>query len=260
MVRVGFVVLVLGVQSATGEFQPVAARRFGLNVRVLAARVSLFDRRPGEWPRVYPFHYRVVDETGAETLAGDRQVTLERSGAAVVFRPDSTDLFVGNYTLEVALAEGKSRWRVERAFEVEESGPPRGREFERVLEPLSFIGDPEEVEHLRALPPDEQPQGWDDFWKRRDPTPDTPRNEALLEFIRRLRYAEQHFQTFGPGWRSDMGRIYIKFGAPDQVETRPATSQSPLLEVWYYNQPYRRFVFADREGFGRFTLVSLPLE
>ena len=98
--------------------------------------------------------------------------------------------------------------------------------------------------------------GWEAFWKRRDTTPDTPRNEALLEFMRRVRYAAEHFQHYGPGWRSDMGRIYIKFGPPDQSETRPATSQSPQIEVWFYNQPYRQFVFADRDGFGRFVLMS----
>jgi hypothetical protein len=53
-----------------------------------------------------------------------------------------------------------------------------------------------------------------------------------------------------------MGRVYIKFGPPDQVENRPATSQSPPLEIWYYNRPYRRLVFEDRDGFGRYVLRS----
>ena len=145
---------------------------------------------------------------------------------------------------------------MERSFEVEESGPPRGKEFERILEPLSYIAPPSEIEWLRSLPPDQQAAGWQEFWRRRDPTPDTPRNEAMLEFFRRLRYTEQHFQGFGPGWRSDMGRIYIKFGPPDQIETRPGNSQMPNIEIWFYNQPYRRFVFVDREGFGRYTLQS----
>jgi GWxTD domain-containing protein len=98
------------------------------------------------------------------------------------------------------------------------------------------------------------------FWERRDPTPETSRNEAMIEFFRRVRYAEQHFQGMGPGWRSDMGRIYIKFGPPDQVESRAASTQSPQLEIWYYNQPYRQFIFADREGFGRYTLVNPGVE
>jgi len=109
---------------------------------------------------------------------------------------------------------------------------------------------------MRGKSPDQQAALWDTFWKRRDPTPDTPRNEFQIEFFRRMRYAEQHFLGFGPGWRSDMGRTYIRFGPADQIEQRQATSGQPGLEIWYYNQPYRRLVFADREGFGRYTLLN----
>ena len=74
--------------------------------------------------------------------------------------------------------------------------------------------------------------------------------------MRRVRYAERHFQGFGPGWRSDMGRVYIQHGPPEQIETRAATTQTPQLEIWYYTAPYRRFVFADKEGFGRYQVVG----
>jgi hypothetical protein len=57
-----------------------------------------------------------------------------------------------------------------------------------------------------------------------------------------------------------MGRIYIRYGPPDQVEQRQASATTPGLEIWYYNQPYRRLVFMDREGFGRFTLSNPPAE
>ncbi len=240
------------------ELRP--SRRYGMDSDQLAARVTLVDRRPGPWPRTYTFDYRVLDETGTELASGRRTPTAGHMGAPVILRPDSAALFVGTYTFEATLQDGKGRWRVERAFEVEESGPPRGREFRRMLEPLSYIAGAEEYDILSHLQDAEQAAGWETFWKRRDPTPDTPRNEALLEFMRRVRYSEEHFQHYGPAWRSDMGRIYIKFGAPDQTETRPATSQSPQLEVWFYNQPYRQFVFADRDGFGRYVLVSPGIE
>ena len=129
-----------------------------------------------------------------------------------------------------------------------------------MLEPLAFIAQPDEIDRLAHLSEAEQAAGWEEFWKRRDPTPDTARNEALLEFLGRVRYTEDHFQHFGPGWRSDMGRIYIKFGPPDQIESRPATMQSPQVEVWYYSHPNRQFVFADREGFGRYVLVGPGVE
>ena len=256
-VPVGFADLELGTLDSTGHFQGNPTRRFGLNVGRMAARAVLFDRRPGAWPRTYQFHYRVLDETGNELLTGVQLDTLARSADAAVVRPTSSDLFLGSYQFEVELNEGgQSRWRVDRSFEVEQSGPPRGKEWDRMIEALSYIAEPREIQELRALPVEEQELGWDRFWERRDPTPETTRNEAMIEFFRRVRYAEQHFQGMGPGWRSDMGRIYIKFGPPDQTESRAASTQSPQLEIWYYNNPYRQFVFADREGFGRYILVN----
>lgn len=252
---VGFADLELGVVDSSG-FKAVPTRRFGLDVNRLATRVVLLDRRPGSWPRTYPFRYRIENDDGAEILSGEAEVQLSRSAQPVVIRPHRSDLFLGTYRFRVELVEGRSRWVVERTFEVEESGPPRGREFDRMLEPLSYIAEPAEIDYLRSLSEAEQAEGWTEFWKRRDPTPDTPRNEYLLEFFRRVRYAERNFQGFGPGWRSDMGRIYIRHGPPEQTETRPTSTQTSQLEVWYYNNPYRRFVFIDREGFGRYVLIS----
>ena len=236
-----------------------ASSRVGATTRARGA-ARPFDRRSGSWPRKYEFHYRILQDTGDDVVTGDRQVVLGQSAEPTIVRPSSSSLFLGNYVFEVSLIEGRSRWRVTRSFEVEESGPPRGKEFERMLEVLSYIAEPGEVEELRSLPPDQQERGWNEFWRKRDPTPDTPRNEALIEFFRRVRYAEQHFQGAGPGWRSDMGRIYIRHGPPDQIESRAATPQNPQLEIWYYNQPYRRFVFEDREGFGRFVLVNSAVD
>lgn len=253
---VGFADLEIGVIDSLQGFTPVHTRRFGMNVERLAARVILFDRRGGGWPRTYPFRYRITDETGGEVVSGTTQVTLSRSAEPVIVRPERSDLFLGGYTFQLEFVEGRSRWLVERSFEVEESGPPRGREFTRMLEPLSYIADPREIEDLRALPEEEQAAGWEAFWRRRDPTPETPRNEVQLEFFRRVRHADKNFQGFGPGWRSDMGRIYIRHGPPDQIENRPPTTASPQLEIWYYNNPYRRYVFADRDGFGRYVLLN----
>lgn len=257
---VGFADLELGVVDSAGGFRAVPTRRFGVEVARIGARASMFDRRDGAWPRHYPLQYRIRGEDGEIVATGTQEISLAASGEPVVVRPTAADLFLGSYVFEVELVEGKSRWRVERAFEVDESGPPRGREFTRMLEPLAYIASSEEMDWLRALPPEQQAQGWEEIWRRRDPTPETPRNEMQLEFFRRVRHAERHFQGFGPGWRSDMGRIYIRFGPPDQIENRPSSLTTPQIEIWYYNQPYRRLVFGDREGFGRYTLLNPAAE
>ena len=255
-VPVGFADLELGVVDSTGSFVPFPSREFGYNSGAIAVRAVLLDRRSGSWPRPYRYRWRVVDEAGSAQAQGDTNVTAQRFTEPIVLRPPHGELFIGDYTFELEMREGKTAWRTSRTFSVEESGPPRGREFDQILEALAYIADPSEVDAMRGKPPEQQATMWDTFWRRRDPTPDTPRNEFQIEFFRRMRYAEQHFLGFGPGWRSDMGRTYIRYGPADQIEQRQATSGQPGLEIWYYNQPYRRLVFADREGFGRYTLLN----
>ena len=255
-VPVGFADLELGLVDSTRAFVAFPSREFGFNSEAIAVRAVLVDRRPGPWPRDYHYHWRVLDEAAAVAAQGDTVLTVRRAAEPVVLQPPHSELFIGAYTFELEMREGKTGWRTSRAFDVEESGPPRGREFDQILEALSYIAEASEVDAMRGKSPEEQVTMWEAFWKRRDPTPETARNEFQIEFFRRMRYAEQHFLGFGPGWRSDMGRCYIRYGPPDQIEQRQATAGQPGLEIWYYNQPYRRLVFADREGFGRYTLLN----
>lgn len=248
--------LEVGHLDSTGAFVPSNTRRFGLEVSRLAGRATLLDRRPGTWPRRYLVEYRLANDQGEDLAKASQEVTLERSGDAFVIRPLRSDLFIGQYTMYIEVVDDGARARAERSFEVEESGPPRGREFERMLEPLAYVAELGEVDGMRGLPPEQQVAAWEAFWKKRDPTPDTPRNEAMIEFLRRVAFAERRFQGFGPGWRSDMGRIYIRYGPPENVDSRPASAQSPQAEIWYYSNPPRRFTFIDREGFGRYVLAG----
>ena len=259
-VPVGFTDLLLGIVDSSGTWTPVPTRVFGYNSDRLGARVMAFDRRPGEWPRQVSLHYRVLDDGGNLAFQGDTTLTLTQQAQPLVLRPARGSLFIGDYTLELERVEGKARWRTTRSFEVEESGPPRGKEFTQMLEALAYVATSEEVDAMRNLPAEQQAAAWERFWGRRDPTPETPRNEFFVEFFRRLHYGAQHFQGFGAGWRSDMGRIYIRYGPPDAVEQHPASAAMAATELWSYNQPYRRFVFVDREGFGRYLLAQPSTE
>ncbi len=259
-VPVNFADLELGLVDSSGRFIPFPGRQFGFNSNGVAMRSVMLDRRPGVWPRPYQYHWRLLDDAGATVAQGDTNVSVERPAMPVVMRPAHGELFIGGYSLELELQEGKTSWRTARTFEVEESGPPRGRDFDQLLEALAYVAEDPEISPMRGQTPAAQGEAWERFWQRRDPTPETARNEYQIEFFRRLRYADQHFLGFGPGWRSDMGRTYIRHGPPDQVEQRQPSATQPGLEMWYYNQPYRRLVFADREGFGRYTLLNPPVE
>jgi hypothetical protein len=59
-----------------------------------------------------------------------------------------------------------------------------------------------------------------------------------------------------PGWRTDRGRIYIRYGRPDDVLRRPKPRSTSPYEVWKYTrgQP-RKYVFLDATRFGNFQLI-----
>lgn len=84
------------------------------------------------------------------------------------------------------------------------------------------------------------------FWKQRDPSPGTERNEFREEHYRRLAYADQHFGRGGtkPGWATDRGRIYIILGPPQQSLVYDQKTEVVPVEVWYY-QGFSKYGLPD---------------
>lgn len=85
---------------------------------------------------------------------------------------------------------------------------------------VKYIITGEEMEAFKRLSNDEERDNFiEQFWLRRDPTPDTAENEYKEEHYRRIAYANEHYAAGVSGWRTDRGRIYIVYGPPDETET-----------------------------------------
>src|SRR6202158_1043993 len=82
-----------------------------------------------------------------------------------------------------------------------------------------IISDEEKQAWKRLATDDERQQFIEQFWLRRDPTPDTEENEFKEEYYRRIAYANEHYASGIPGWKSDRGRIYIMYGPADEIES-----------------------------------------
>jgi GWxTD domain-containing protein len=95
-----------------------------------------------------------------------------------------------------------------------------------------IITDEERAAFKRLSTDEERQQFVEQFWLRRDPTPDTEENEYKEEHYRRIAYANEHFASGIPGWKTDRGRIYITFGPPDEIESHPSggTYERPFEE------------------------------
>jgi GWxTD domain-containing protein len=105
----------------------------------------------------------------------------------------------------------------------------------------------------------------DSFWKQRDPTPGTDKNEYKEEHIRRFEHANEFLGrgTSREGWRTDRGRIYIILGEPASKENFEGQLGLYPVEVWYYYgggkkglPPHFAIVFFKRGGFGEYVLYD----
>ncbi|RMD98504.1 MAG: GWxTD domain-containing protein [Calditrichaeota bacterium] len=98
------------------------------------------------------------------------------------------------------------------------------------------------------------------FWRARDPDPKTPINEMRVEYLKRVKEANQKFRSYSrEGWRTDRGRVYILYGPPDYVDRFHSTEDTKPYEIWNYNyipgQGKGEFIFADMEGLREFQLI-----
>lgn len=122
------------------------------------------------------------------------------------------------------------------------------------IDMLRFIVDEKTIKRLKSGNQREKERKFRDFWKQRDPTPDTEFNELMAEYYRRVDYAYDEFSTVNAnGYNTDRGEIYIKYGAPKNIE-RKFPAGEPAVEIWTYSNN-RTFVFRAVSGFGDFELV-----
>jgi len=141
-----------------------------------------------------------------------------------------------------------------------------------------IITDQEKKSFLQLSTNEEREQFIEAFWQRRNPSPESSENDFKEEHYRRIAYADEHFASGIPGWKTDRGRVYIMWGPPDNIESHPSggtysrpqeegggeTSTYPF-EIWNYR--YLEGVgqnidmeFVDTTMTGEFHLTTDPCE
>src|ERR1700730_471261 len=146
-------------------------------------------------------------------------------------------------------------------------------------EDVTYIISPEErTAFLQLATNEEREQFIEQFWLRRSSNPDMPDNDFKEEHYRRIAYANEHYASGIPGWKPDRGRIYIIWGAPDEIESHPTggTYDRPMeegggstttypWERWRYRylegiQENVELEFVDPSGSGEYHLTMDPSE
>lgn len=129
------------------------------------------------------------------------------------------------------------------------------KDYSERVDELLYIATEEEMKQLRQAVPTERQKAWQEFWKKKDPTPTTEENEMLEDYFKRIEYCNEHFGKGDRGYKSDRARIYMKYGPPDQIESNPFERATQPYEIWYYYNPNLQFIFVDLSGFGEYILT-----
>jgi len=148
-----------------------------------------------------------------------------------------------------------------------------------LTEDVTYIITPEERNAFLQLDTNEEREQFiEQFWLRRSSNPDLPDNDFKEEHYRRIAYANEHFASGIPGWKTDRGRMYIMWGPPDEIESHPTggTYDRPMEEGggststypwetwrWRYLEGIGENIileFVDPSGSGEYHMTMDPSE
>ncbi|MDQ1266075.1 MAG: GWxTD protein [Bacteroidota bacterium] len=97
------------------------------------------------------------------------------------------------------------------------------------------------------------------YWKIRDSNPETHENERLTEYRKLINYANTYFafNNDNKGWKTDRGRIMLKYGFPAERNEHPPYEGYRGYEEWIYTsiEGGISFYFVDTRGYHKFILV-----
>src|SRR5271155_1181839 len=128
-------------------------------------------------------------------------------------------------------------------------------------EDVVYIISPDERNaFLQLATNEEREQFIEQFWLRRSGNPDLPDNDFKEEHYRRIAYANEHYASGIPGWKSDRGRMYIIWGPPDEIESHRTggTYARPLDEGGGSTStyPFETWRYRYMEGIGENIILE----
>jgi GWxTD domain-containing protein len=128
--------------------------------------------------------------------------------------------------------------------------------YSEMLDLLRYFGHEDLLKQLKKAPASERARLWQEFYKKTDPVPVTPENEALEQYFGRMSIANQRFTDEEvPGWRTDRGMVFITLGEPEEIFNSSSSTQGRFFR-WTYVPLRLEVVFEDVASVSRFRLTS----
>jgi len=181
-----------------------------------------------------------------------------RNKYTVVVQLHSDTLELGNYNIAMSVRTHDAIDSVEKRFHLRWSNMPRSlHNLDLAVEALEYIMTKNEFSDLKNSASEKRRQLFEEFWKKRDPTPKTAYNEAMAEYYRRVDHVGTAFATVhqNDGVRTDRGKAYLLYGPPTRTE-RSLLPNEPPIEIWYYETLVKKLTFIDEHRSGDYRLSA----
>ncbi len=205
----------------------------------------------------YEISYTIKNSKGKKVFQDKYQRRMDGSRTLEYFSLAKRNLSQGQYELKLKVIQGRKGSETAKKFIVRWADLPSTlADINLAIQQLKYIADKKEWDKLKKTDKGEKLKAFKEFWRKRDPSPGTSKNERMEEYYNRIAYADQNFGGFREGWKSDMGMIFIIFGPPSDIDRHPFDTGSKPYEIWYYYSINRHFTFQDRTGFGDYRLIT----
>ncbi|MCB0722378.1 MAG: GWxTD domain-containing protein [Ignavibacteriae bacterium] len=202
------------------------------------------------------FRYEVYDKDNNEIMKGDINYVLSPGVNQKIEELKTDNMLSGDYKLIVK--DNNDNTVAKKDFNFKWSGLPISvKDLDLAISQTIYIATSDEYDKLKkAKTKEDKEKKFIQFWKSKDPSPGTARNELMQEYYKRIEIANERYSNYFEGWKSDMGMVYIIYGDPSNIERHPFEGDSKPYEIWDYYDINRRFVFVDNTGFGDYRLTT----
>ncbi len=234
-------------------FQPAMNNAFASESDFIYAYFTTYNFHPETLTEV---RYTVKDENNIPVLEHHYEVETKEPFSEHFLKLSRYYLDRNHYTLELMVHNG-DQWIIKNAVFTFfwRFVPSTLHDLDLALKQLRYISPDDSIGKVLKMSYADKKAYFERFWKQRDPDPSTPRNELMEEYYRRVNFANANFATStAEGWVTDRGRIFIKFGEPDEIERHPFEPDSAPYQIWRYYSLQKVFLFIDRTGFGDYDL------
>lgn len=254
---------------------------YGLELPMLYFYTEIYNLRfPSD--SSYTVHYRLTDSDGHEVkILPSKRRPIAAAKLVEVGGFNIVTLKSGSYFLEVrvvdhsngAEASRQRKFFVYREKDQADAAPVSAtagleflaqayrqrpeKELDKEFETTRYISSNEERKIYKSLRGEGKRDFLLKFWQKRDQSPETPRNEFRENYLALVQKANASFSGFRDGWKTDMGRVLLIYGEPDEIERFPSSNDARAYQIWHFFEIEGGvdFIFVELRSGGEMELV-----